>query len=207
MCILPLKKSPDMEFTFLQSLSLYIVLSKISFERLPLSTTVMWASSHNIRGRKRMASSTGSTSTIFEELRQEHDIQRTLFERLEDTSGDESARRQDFEQLKQELSRHAAAEEKHFYAQLMTVEMTQEKARHSVAEHHEIDEQVEVLETTDFSSPQWLPRLRELKELVTHHLDEEEQEVFQIAGKALTGKQKADFGKTYRNEIERLRKD
>lgn len=154
-----------------------------------------------------MTSSTGSAGTIFEELRQDHDVQRELFDRLENTSGDESARRQDFEHLKQELARHAAAEEKHFYAKLMTVDLTQEKARHSVAEHHEIDEQVEQLDSTEFSSPQWLPRLRELKELVTHHLDEEEQEVFQMAGKALTDKQKGDFGKTYRNDIERLRKD
>lgn len=153
-----------------------------------------------------MTSSNGNAGNIFEELRQDHEVQRRLFERLEDTSGDESARREDFEQLKQELTRHAAAEEKHFYAQLMTVELTQEKARHSVAEHHEIDEQVEELESTEFSSPQWLPKLRDLKELVTHHLDEEEQEVFQMAGKALTDKQKGDFGKTYRNEMERLRK-
>lgn len=146
-------------------------------------------------------------STIFEQLREDHDIQRELLERLKATSGSEQLRKQDFERLKEELSHHAAAEEKHFYSQLMTVDLTQEKARHSVAEHHDIDEQVEQLEDTDFSSPQWLPRLKELQHLVTHHLDEEEQEVFQMAGKALTDKQKRDFGGGYRREMERLRQD
>ncbi len=153
-----------------------------------------------------MATSTSNTGNIFEELRQDHDIQREIFERLEKTQGDETARRQDFDRLRNELKHHAAAEEKHFYARLMTIEFTQEKVRHSVAEHHEIDEQVETLESTEFSSPQWLPKLRELKELVTHHLDEEEQEVFQMAGKVLTDKQKTSFGKTYRIEIDQLLK-
>lgn len=152
-----------------------------------------------------MTDQSTASQTIFEELRQDHQVQRELLDRLAETSGSEQVRQQDFERLKAELTHHAAAEEKHFYAQLMTVDLTQEKARHSVAEHHDIDEQVELLEETDFSSPQWLPRLKDLKHLVTHHLDEEEQEVFQMAGKALTDRQKTEFGDQYRNEMGRLR--
>lgn len=152
-----------------------------------------------------MAQQSNTGSTIFEQLREDHQVQRELLDRLEDTQGSEQVRQQAFDQLKKELTHHAAAEEKHFYAQLMTVDMTQEKARHSVAEHHDIDEQVELLSSTDFSSPQWLPRLKDLKHLVTHHLDEEEQEVFQMAGKALTDNQKQEFGGQYRREMEQLR--
>ena len=152
-----------------------------------------------------MDQQSGKQTTIFEQLREDHDIQRELLDRLEATSGSEQVRKQDFERLKEELTHHAAAEEKHFYAQLMTVDLTQEKARHSVAEHHDIDEQVELLSETDFSSPQWLPRLKDLKHLVTHHLDEEEQEVFQMAGKALTDNQKSEFGGQYRREMDQLR--
>ena len=84
---------------------------------------------------------------------------------------------------------------------MMELDMTQEKARHSVAEHHEIDELVEELEDTDFSSPGWLAAARKLHDLVTHHLDEEEQEVFQLAGRALSDDAKARLADTYRDEM------
>lgn len=153
-----------------------------------------------------MSNSNGDSGTIFAELRDDHEVQRDLFERLEKTQGDESARREGFEKLKNELLNHETAEEKHFYSELMTIDLTQEKTRHSVAEHHEIDEKVEELEAIDFSSSQWLPKLRDLKELVIHHLDEEEEEVFPLAGKALSDKQKTSLGKSYREEVEQLRK-
>ncbi|MED5499568.1 MAG: hemerythrin domain-containing protein, partial [Pseudomonadota bacterium] len=37
---------------------------------------------------------------------------------------------------------------------------------------------------------------------VTHHLDEEEQEVFQLAGRALGDSEKTSLAKTYRQEME-----
>lgn len=143
---------------------------------------------------------------VFEALREDHDIQRKLLNDLVKTSGDEESRREDFETLKTELTGHAAAEEQWFYAQLMQHEQTQDKARHSVAEHHDIDECLEKLDETDYSSPQWLKYLKELQHLVTHHLDEEEQEVFQVAGKILTDNQKADLASHYRKEMKKRRR-
>ncbi|MES1930507.1 hemerythrin HHE cation binding protein [Salinisphaera dokdonensis CL-ES53] len=135
--------------------------------------------------------------TIFEALRESHDKQRRLFESLVDTHGDTSKREGLFAALKAELEHHANAEERHFYVPLMKYDNTQEKARHSVAEHHEIDELVETLEQTDFSSPSWLANAKKLQHLVVHHLDEEEQEVFQVAGKALSDAQKTDLAGSY----------
>lgn len=79
----------------------------------------------------------------------------------------------------------------------MCDDLTQEKARHSVAEHHEIDELVEQLEDTKMSSSAWLKTAKKLNELVHHHLSEEEREVFQLAGKALTEDQKETLAKRY----------
>ncbi|NWN92623.1 hemerythrin domain-containing protein [Marinobacter adhaerens] len=144
---------------------------------------------------------------VFEALREDHDIQRKLLELLAETTGDEESRRQGFKALKTELTGHAAAEEQCFYAHLMQHEQTQDKARHSVAEHHDIDECLEKLEETDYSSPEWLKSLKELQHLVTHHLDEEEQEVFQMAGKVLTDKQKSDLAGQYRQEMRKRRNE
>lgn len=139
--------------------------------------------------------------TIFEALREDHEKQRTLADLLVRTHGDSEGREELFDRLKHELQIHATAEERYFYVPLMQYELTQEKSRHSVAEHHEIDETIEAMENTDFSSPAWLPLARQLKEQVEHHLDEEEHEVFQLAGRALADGEKTELAEGYREEM------
>lgn len=143
--------------------------------------------------------------TIFEALRQEHEIQRELVAKLVETHGDTEERKKIFEQLKHELKIHADAEERHFYIPLIKKDLTQEKARHSVAEHHEMDELIEQLEDTEMDASNWLKIAKDLQDKVIHHLDEEEHEVFQMAGKALTEKQKTDLAEDYNKEIRKHR--
>ncbi|WP_230969820.1 hemerythrin domain-containing protein [Nitrogeniibacter aestuarii] len=138
---------------------------------------------------------------IFEALREDHDTQRELADALIQTHGDSDKRDALFTRLKNELSAHADAEERHFYVPLMQHDLTQEKSRHSVAEHHELDELVEMLETTDASSPAWLVTAKKLHHKVFHHLAEEEHEVFQLAGKALSETQKESLAGAYRQEM------
>ena len=139
--------------------------------------------------------------TIFEALRQEHEIQRDLIDKLIKTEGKTEERKKIFADLKHELKIHEDAEERHFYIPLMEKDLTQEKARHSVAEHHEMDELVEKLEDTEMDASNWLKIAKDLEHQLIHHLDEEEQEVFQMAGKALTEKQKTDLASSYNKEI------
>ncbi len=146
-------------------------------------------------------------SNIFESLRSDHETQRTLADLLVKTEGDSDGRVELFERLKRELEAHAGAEERHFYVPLMEHDLTQEKARHSVAEHKELDDLVEQLEGYDMSGPQWLPTAEKLAHLLTHHLDEEEQEVFQLAGKALTDDEKTSLAAEYDADMERRRAD
>jgi len=134
---------------------------------------------------------------IFEALRYDHDKQRKLVDALVETHGDTDERHALMNELKTELEDHAKFEERFFYNPLMCDDLTQEKARHSVAEHHEIDELVEQLEDTKMSSSAWLKTAKKLNELVHHHLSEEEREVFQLAGKALTEDQKETLAKRY----------
>lgn len=143
--------------------------------------------------------------TIFEALREDHDLQRDLLEQLLQTSGDSQRRERLYHQLRAELQYHAAAEERALYMPMMAIDLTQEKARHSVAEHHEIDEQIETLDATDYASPGWLAHAKKLSELVIHHLDEEEHEVFQLAGKGLAEDQKTDLADAYRQAMAKQR--
>lgn len=142
------------------------------------------------------------SSNIFEALRQDHEVQRTLIRQLAETQGDSPDRRRLFEQLRHALQAHAAAEERCFYVPLIDSDLTQDKARHSVAEHNEIDELLAELEDMDMSSSGWLNRARHLFERVEHHLAEEEQEVFQLAGKALDESSKRSLAREYQREME-----
>ena len=134
---------------------------------------------------------------IFEALRKDHEIQRDLLDKLVATSGDTKQRDELFNSLKTELEVHAEGEERHFYIPLIDSDKTQTKARHSIAEHHEIDELIEELENTDYDSSAWLKIAKKLKEKVIHHLDEEEHEVFQMAGKVLSEKDKDSLATDY----------
>ena len=142
---------------------------------------------------------------IFEAIRNDHDIQRDLCDRLTSTSGNSSDRKQLWKALKEELEIHADAEERHFYSPLTHNDMMQEHARHGIAEHHEMDELIEKIDDTDMDSPAWLTYAKQLCEKVEHHLEDEEHTFFQLAGKVLSENQKTDLATAYQDAMKERR--
>lgn len=137
---------------------------------------------------------------IFEALRESHDRQRTYADALIQTSGDTPERVEAYKQLKSELQAHETAEERHFYIPLMEFDNGVDLSRHAISEHHEMDEMMEELDETEMSSPAWLAVAKKLAEKVNHHLEEEEQKFFQMAGKLLDDKQKETLAGQYVKE-------
>ncbi len=135
--------------------------------------------------------------TIFEALRESHELQRKLARGLVRTKGKSARRDELFRLLKEDLAAHALSEERHFYAPIMMDNTGIDVSRHAIAEHHEIDEMVEELEKTDQSSSGWLAMAKKLSKKVHHHLKEEEHGFFQMAGKILTDKQKEGLADNY----------
>ncbi|MBK5350972.1 hemerythrin domain-containing protein [Pseudomonas sp. TH41] len=137
---------------------------------------------------------------IFEALRESHDRQRSYADALIQTSGDTPERVEAYKQLKSELQAHETAEERHFYIPLMEFDNGVDLSRHGISEHHEMDEMMEELDETEMSSPAWLATAKKLSEKVHHHLKEEEQKFFQMAGKLLDDKQKETLAGQYVKE-------
>ncbi|VVP66065.1 hypothetical protein PS918_00282 [Pseudomonas fluorescens] len=137
---------------------------------------------------------------IFEALRESHERQRTYAKALIKTSGDTPERVEAYQQLKSELQAHETAEERYFYIPLMELDNGVDLSRHAIAEHHEMDEMMEELDETEMSSPAWLATAKKLSEKVHHHLKEEEQKFFQMAGKLLDDKQKESLASQYEKE-------
>jgi hemerythrin-like domain-containing protein len=142
----------------------------------------------------------GQSVNIFEALRESHDRQRTYADALIQTSGDTPERVEAYKQLKSELQAHETAEERHFYIPLMEFDNGVDLSRHAISEHHEMDEMMEELDETEMSSPAWLATAKKLAEKVNHHLEEEEQKFFQMAGKLLDDKQKETLAGQYEKE-------
>ncbi|WP_456254229.1 hemerythrin domain-containing protein [Pseudomonas iridis] len=138
---------------------------------------------------------------IFEALRESHDRQRSYAENLIKTRGDTPERAEAYKQLKAELQAHETAEERHFYIPLMAFDNGVDLSRHAIAEHHEMDEMMEELDETEMSSPAWLATAKKLSDKVHHHLKEEEQKFFQMAGKLLSEKQKEQLAGEYEKEF------
>ena len=141
---------------------------------------------------------------IFEALRESHDRQRSYADALIQTSGDSAEREKAYKQLKEELQAHETAEERFFYIPLMAHDNGVDLSRHAISEHHEMDEMMEELDETEMSSPAWLATAKKLSEKVHHHLKEEEQKFFQMAGKLLDDKQKETLGGKYLKEHKEL---
>lgn len=138
---------------------------------------------------------------IFEALRQDHEKQRLLIKIVLNTTGSSESRKTYFAQLKVALQSHASAEERYFYAPLMKFDNTIGSSRHAVAEHQEIDELIDKVEQADMSSSAWLAHMKNLQEKVLHHLDEEEHEFFQQAGKVLSDGQKSLLAYKYQQQM------
>ncbi|WP_367374959.1 hemerythrin domain-containing protein [Pseudomonas lini] len=137
---------------------------------------------------------------IFEALRESHDRQRRYADALIQTRGDTPERVEAYKRLKSELQAHATAEERHFYMPLMEFDNGVDLSRHAISEHHEMDEMMEALDATEMSSPSWLATAKKLSEKVHHHLKEEEQKFFQMAGKLLDDQQKETLAGQYQKE-------
>ena len=141
---------------------------------------------------------------IFEALRVSHDRQRQYIDAVLRTQGDSKERREAYKQLKDELYAHETAEERHFYIPLMAHDNGVDLSRHAIAEHHEMDELLEKLDDLEMSSSAWLTTARALGDKVLHHLEEEEQRFFQMAGKLLTDKQKNELAGKYDQEFRQI---
>jgi len=144
--------------------------------------------------------------SIYDALRESHEIQRSLLRRLLRTKPGTQERISQFKQVRIELQAHEAAEERFLYAPMLMDDMGLVSTRHALHEHHEIDELVEDVQKLDPAADAWIGKARELSHEVHHHLREEEKKFFQVSGKILSQTQKTRLAKQYRQDYLRMHK-
>lgn len=143
-------------------------------------------------------------SSIYDVLRESHEIQRAVFRKLLRSKPGSQERLDLFRQARHELAAHEAAEERYLYAPMLMHDTGLSASRHALHEHHRIDELVEHLQALDPAGDAWIGRARALSHEVHHHLREEERKFFQTSGKLLSDAQKLRLAGRYRRDYQRM---
>jgi len=137
---------------------------------------------------------TGTQADIFARIKTDHDTIRGLLDKTEKANG---SGRAVFEELQRELWAHSKVEEGVFYASLKKAKEAKSETVEGLNEHHLINgllDELNAMKTTDSG---WKEKLQVLGELVRHHLDEEEEELFEEAKEALDKDRAAELGSAY----------
>lgn len=126
-------------------------------------------------------------------LKRQHREVATLFKKAE-SAGAADERRELCEQIAQHLEQHTQLEEQLFYPALDQggPKKAHELVLESLEEHHVVKLVLEELPQIDFDDEErFHAKLTVLKELVQHHVEEEEKEMFRFAEKLGKDEQRA----------------
>lgn len=139
----------------------------------------------------------------FELLKADHKKVAELFEQLETASG---KRKLDvFKRIKSELEVHTHIEETILYPALVKPEETHHLTLEAYEEHKVIKTLLAELSAARSATDEWQAKAKVLRENVEHHVEEEENELFDQADDALTDEELATLGE--RMAAEKARKE
>jgi hemerythrin-like domain-containing protein len=126
-----------------------------------------------------------SKPRIFQLLRDDHREAIAMLEEICDGKMSEPERLRRFSEFRAALMAHSLAESRAFYAPLKRQLADAQAVREADVEHLIVDRLLEDLSGTLFAGDRWLARATVLKELIEHHVKEEESEIFGMAQKKL----------------------
>jgi hemerythrin-like domain-containing protein len=144
----------------------------------------------------------GLTMDAFELLKADHKKVAQLFDELEKATGKNKIAV--FNQIKNELELHTHIEEKIFYPALEKPAETHDLTLEAYEEHDVVKKLLAKLSRATAPDDEWEAQAKVLRENVEHHVDEEENELFDKAEDALSDQQIETLGS--RMETEKARK-
>lgn len=125
-------------------------------------------------------------------LTDDHARLRTLLDELKEAQGEE--RRAKFEHVRKALATHEIIEEEFFYPTLRQHPKARPEVLEGIEEHHLVDQVMGELEATPIGDETWEARRDVMTENVTHHMGEEEEELFPTARGILDERELDDLG-------------
>jgi hemerythrin superfamily protein len=125
-------------------------------------------------------------------LKQQHREVEELFEKFE-KAGKDDIRMELFTRIADNLAAHATIEEKLFYPSVY-VGPTADKLQEAVEEHLSAKRVIADLLDMEPSDEQFKAKVKVLQELVEHHVEEEEKDLFKSVKKLMTKEELATIG-------------
>jgi iron-sulfur cluster repair protein YtfE (RIC family) len=119
-------------------------------------------------------------------LKKQHKNVKALFKKAEETEGGRQ-RRQLMDQIANELKIHTKIEEEIFYPAVREIgtSKAEQMIDEAFEEHHVVDLVLAELPNVDPEDERFHAKMTVLSELVEHHVEDEEDEVFPMAEKKL----------------------
>jgi hemerythrin-like domain-containing protein len=131
-------------------------------------------------------------------LEEDHKKVRKMLSELASTSdGAVKTREKLFDAIEREVKIHTTLEEEIFYPAFHKAVAKKEHDHlyyEALEEHHVVDMVLPEAEETDAGTPEFAAKAKVLKDLIEHHADEEEQELFPAARKVLDESEREALG-------------
>jgi len=145
---------------------------------------------------------------FFQKLKKDHKEVKGILGQLKETKENESKKRDElFQKLKEELVPHMKAEEITFYQPLLAKKEAREDALEGVEEHHVSEMVFKELEKAPKGEDQWGAKMSVFKELVEHHVKEEEGKIFKTAEKVLGQDKLQSIMKQFGQEKQKIKEN
>lgn len=143
---------------------------------------------------------------ILDVLKKDHRKAEKIFSEIEKIE-DADKLSQYFDKLYKELSLHAQAEELTLYPAMREHEQTAALLEEAEEEHVEAKIMLEEIKSLDPSSPDFKAKIKQLKEAVLHHVEEEESEMFEAVSESMSEEEKEQLADEFKTTKEKLKPD
>lgn len=140
---------------------------------------------------------------IFKLLENDHAKVAGLFAKIEKTQ-DATQREKLFDELAMELTIHTTVEERIVYSRLYEEDEMHEDVAEAREEHRHVSMLLKDMAELSPDSEDWTAKCTVLKEMVEHHVEEEETEMFPKARQLLSKDDTQEMAQTFEGEKEAL---
>ncbi|MFW5866329.1 MAG: hemerythrin domain-containing protein [Armatimonadota bacterium] len=139
------------------------------------------------------------TQGLLMRLREDHAHFKSLLDQLKDTSSDDTdERKEKFDQLNSDIRAHMEAEEEMFYPRIKEKRPSaKEDANEGTEEHHMARKALDELDAMDKGADRWGPLLGVAKEMIEHHIAEEQAILFKHADRGFTDSELEEMRKQF----------
>lgn len=137
-------------------------------------------------------------------LKADHDTVDKLFQKVKAT--EEGEHKALFEKIKLELDTHTHIEEKIFYPRLKEEQELEDITLEGIEEHHQAKMFLRELANLSDDSEKFEPKLKVLMEDITHHVQEEEGEMFPKVEEIIGKDELEELGKLMEEEKKNFQK-